>query len=188
MSPTELTAERSEASLGRVLIAAAQIAEWVESLGVEICREYAGQTLDLVVVLEGGRKFAADLVRAVRTSVELRVHFVQASSYGRSTVSTETVRLSGDREFQLHGAQVLVVDDIVDSGHTARALLDSLSRQGADSVRLAALLSKPDRRVVDVPVDYVGFEIPDEFVVGYGMDYGGAFRNLPDIHVLDEPR
>ena len=178
----------SEASLGRVLVTTSEIADRVWSLGAKIRRDYAGQTLHLVAVLEGGKVFASDLARAIGPDVDVLTHFVRASSYGEGTVSGGTVRVSGAEMLALAGASVLLVDDIVDTGHTAREVLDRLHRRGAASIRFAAFLSKRHRRVVNVPVDYLGFELPGKFVVGYGMDFAGSFRGLPDVRVLDRPR
>ena len=184
MSPSATEPEGPKSRLGRVLASGAAIAERVRALGAEIGKDYSGETLHLVIVLEGASVFAADLARAILPGVDLKPHFVRASSYGQGTCSSGRVRVNGGGSLALADSHVLLVDDIVDSGRTARLLLDRLQRAGPRSVRFAALLSKPSRRVVDVRVDYFGFEIPDEFVVGYGMDHAGAFRDLPDIRVL----
>ncbi len=157
-------------------------------MAAEIRRDYAGKTLHLVTVLEGGKVFARDLARAIGPDVELPIHFVRASSYGEGTVSAGSVRVTGAETLALAGESVLLVDDIVDTGHTAREVFERLRRRGAASIRFAAFLSKRQRRVVNVPVDYLGFELPGKFVVGYGMDHAGRFRGLPDVRVLDEPR
>lgn len=172
-------------ALGRVLLRGADIAERIRLIGETIRLDYAGKTLRLVVVGEGGRVFGRELEKAVRPEVDVRTSVLIASSYGRDTTSSGHVRLSGAERIDVAGSHVLLVDDIVDSGQTARVLLELLRDRGPKSLRFAALLSKEDRRVADVRVDYVGFEIPDEFVVGFGMDYGGAFRDLRDIRILE---
>ncbi len=174
--------------LGRVLLSGAEIDERVRAMGATIRRDYAGQVLHLVVVAEGGQVFGEALKGAIGPDVDVRMNIVHALSYGNATASPGQVRVHGVDQLDVAGGQVLLVDDIVDSGHTARTLLELLGGLGAASLRFAALLSKPDRRVVDVRVDYVGFKIPDEFVVGYGMDYAGAFRDLPAIHALAASR
>ena len=184
MSPSVTEPEGPKYRLGRVLASGAAIAERVRTIGAEIGKDYSGRTLHMVIVLEGAGVFGADLARAIGSGVDVKLHFVRASSYGRGTCSSGRVRVNGGGSLAFADSHLLLVDDIVDSGRTARLLLDRLHRAGPRSVRFAALLSKPSRRVVEVPVDYYGFEIPDEFVVGYGMDYAGAFRDLRDIRVL----
>ena len=184
MSPSATKPEGPKSRLGRVLVSGAAIAERVRAMGAEIGKDYSGRTLHVVIVLEGAGVFGADLARAIVPGVDVRLHFVRASSYGQGTCSSGRVRVNGGGSLGLADSHVLLVDDIVDSGRTARLLLDRLHRSGPRSVCFAALLSKPSGRVVEVRVDYQGFEIPDEFVVGYGMDHAGAFRDLPDIRVL----
>ncbi len=168
--------------LGEVLIAAEEIERRVETLAAKIDCDYPAGRLHLVVALKSACFFASDLARAVRR--DLSLEFLQASSYGSGAESSGRVAISSDHELDIGGARVLLVEDIVDSGRTANALIAHLAQRGAESVRMAALLSKPDRRVIDVRIDYLGFEIPDRFVVGYGMDYDGCYRNLPDIRFL----
>ena len=168
--------------LGEVLIAADEIERRVRTLAAAIDRDYSDGRLHLVAVLKGACFFAADLARAMRC--DLSLEFVQASSYGAGAESSGQVAVSYGGELDIDGARVLLVDDIVDSGRTAGAITAHLAQRGAESVRIAALLSKPDRRVLDVSIDYLGFEIPDRFVVGYGMDYAGRYRNLADIRTL----
>lgn len=187
MSSAAMDAVKARARLGRVLVPADAIAHRVRLMGDQIAGDFDGQTLHLVAVLEGAKVFATDLAQAAAPHVDLKRHFVEASSYGQCTRSSGPVRVRGLQQLAIAGAAVLLVDDIVDSGRTAQHLLELLRRAGARSLRFAALLSKPSRRTVDVPVDYVGFEIPDEFVVGYGMDHAGAFRDLPDVRALTMP-
>ena len=168
---------------GPVLITSNEIAARVKSLAAEISRDYEGKRVKVGVVLSGAMIFAADLVREV--SLDVEIFFLQASSYGDRTVTSGHVQVRRDVGLDLAGAHVLVVDDIIDSGQTAKALLDDLRSLGPATLRMAALLNKQSRRRVEVQADYVGFELPNKFAVGYGMDYGGAFRHLPSVHSLD---
>lgn len=171
---------------GPVLFTSNEISARVKSLADEISRDYERMRIKRIkvgVVLSGAMIFAADLVREIRLDVE--IFFMHASSYGDRTVTSGRVRVRRDVEPDLAGAHVLVVDDILDTGRTAKALLDDLSSLGPATLRIAALLNKQSRRGVDVQADYVGFEVPNKFVVGYGMDHRGAFRHLPDVHALD---
>lgn len=172
-------------------LSAREIAERVDAMAEAVARDHPSSPADdplwLVGALKGAVFLLADLARAVsaRTDRPIVVDFVRTSSYGAGTRSTGEVRFVQDVEGEIAAADVVIVEDIVDSGHTARMLLDHFAARKARSVRLAALLSKPDRREVEVGVDYLGFEIPDRFVVGYGMDYAEQYRHLPDIRVLD---
>ena len=168
--------------LGRVLIGADAIADRVKALAAEIDRDSDGLAFQMVVVMDGAWMFSSDLVRLIQSDVI--VSFVKASSYGHRKVSSGGVRVEGGSSFEVQRDAVILVDDIVDSGETAQTLISLLDDAGAGSIRFASLLSKPSRRTVDVAIDYLGFEIPNEFVVGYGMDYCGAFRDLPDIRIL----
>ena len=168
---------------GPVLIASAEIAARVRALADEISRDYENKRVKVGVVLTGAMIFAVDLVREV--SLEVEIFFLQASSYRDSSFTSGRVRVRRDVELDLAGAHVLVVDDILDTGGTAKALLDDLSSLGPATLRMAVLLNKQSRRRFDVQADYVGFEVPNKFVVGYGMDYAGAFRHLPDVHAVD---
>ena len=169
-------------ALGPVLIGADAIGDRVKALAAEIDRDFNGMAFQMVVVMDGAWMFAADLVRLIQSDVV--VSFLKASSYGHRKVSGGAVRVEGGSSIEVQRDAVILVDDIVDSGETAQTLISLLNDAGAAPIRLASLLSKPSRRTVDVAIDYLGFEIPNEFVVGYGMDYSGAFRNLPDIRVL----
>jgi hypoxanthine phosphoribosyltransferase len=170
-----------------VLIPADRIAARVAELGERIARDYAaeGCVPHLVCVLKGGCMFLSDLMRAVELPVT--VDFIAVSSYGAGTSTSGEVRVTKDLDQSLEGRDVLFVEDIVDTGLTLSYLVDSFRRRGARSVRVAALLDKAGGRHVDVPLDYVGFEIPDEFVVGYGLDYAERYRNLPYIAVVRSP-
>ncbi len=166
-----------------VLIPEEKIADRVKELGKEITRDYEGKTVHLVCVLKGAYTFMADLARAIDVTVTL--DFLAVSSYNEGTSTSGEVRLTKDLDSGLEGLDVIIVEDIADTGLTLRYLYNMLQRRGPKSLKIVALLSKPSRRKVEVPVDYVGFEIPDRFVVGYGLDVDQKYRNLPYIAVVD---
>jgi hypoxanthine phosphoribosyltransferase len=168
---------------GQALVAEKEIAARVAELGRAITRDYAAANLVLVGVLQGAIPFVADLMRAL--SIDLTVDFLRASSYGSGTTSSGTVRLVTDLTVDIADRHVLVVDDIVDTGHTLAALKRALEARGPRSVRTCVLLDKTGRRETEVTIDYVGFTIPNVFVVGYGLDYDGLYRNLPYVATLD---
>ena len=165
-----------------ILYSQEQLATRIRELGAEISKDYANESVVLVGVLKGAIVFYTDLARTIDDSVDVSFDFISCSSYGDGTTSTGVVRILKDVE----GKNVLVVEDIVDTGTTLHYLLDNLKARGAKSVRLAALLNKPERRKMDVDVDYVGFTVPDYFVVGYGLDYAEQYRQLPYIGILKE--
>ena len=165
-----------------IMLTEEQVDNRIREIGEEISRDYAGRTVHLICVLKGGSFFMTELAK--RISVPVSLDFMSVSSYGGSTKSSGVVRIVKDLDEPLEGKDVLVVEDIVDSGRTLSYLLDMLKDRGPASVKLCTLLDKPDRRVVDVNVDYTGFKIPDEFVVGYGLDYDQKYRNLPYIGVV----
>lgn len=167
-----------------ILLSEEEIQKRVAELGAEISRDYKGEPVVLVCVLKGAIVFFADLVRHIEGDVSL--DFISCSSYGSSTVSSGVVRILKDLDRPIEGKHVVVVEDIVDTGTTLSYLLQNLQSRKAKSVRLASLLNKPDRRKVDVHVDYQGFVIPDEFVIGYGLDYDEQYRQLPYIGILKE--
>jgi hypoxanthine phosphoribosyltransferase len=167
------------------LITATQIQERVAALGAEIARDYAGRNPLLIGVLKGAMVFLADLVRAA--DLRLGLEFMAISSYGASTRSSGEVKIVKDLDVPIEGRDILVVEDIVDTGLTLSYLLANLESRGARSVKLAALLNKQERRLREVPIDYLGFDIPDAFVVGYGLDFAERYRNLPYIAVLKDP-
>lgn len=167
-----------------VLLTKEQIDKRVAELGAQISKDYAGKELVLVGVLKGSVVFLADLARAITCPV--RLDFMSCSSYGNSTQSSGVVRILKDLDSSIEGKHVLVVEDIVDTGTTLNYLLENLKARKAASVKLATLLNKPERRKVHVNIDYNGFDVPDEFVVGYGLDYAELFRNLPYIGILKE--
>jgi hypoxanthine phosphoribosyltransferase len=167
-----------------VLLTEAQIRDRVASLAAEIERDYPeGDDIHLVAVLKGGFMFMADLVRAMSTRVSM--DFMAVSSYGKGTKSSGQVMVLKDVGSSLEGRNVIIVEDIVDTGLTLHYLLDIFKARAPRSVRTACLLSKPSRRQVDVHVDYIGFTIEDHFVVGYGLDYAEQYRNLPYIGLMD---
>ncbi len=155
----------------------------IQEIGDQISRDYAGRQVHLVCVLKGGSFFMCELAK--RITVPVSLDFMSVSSYGRDTKSSGVVKIVKDLDDSLMNKDVIVVEDIVDSGRTLSYLLEMLGDRGPNSLRLCTLLDKPDRRVVDVKVDYTGFEIPDEFVVGYGLDYDQRYRNLPYIGVVE---
>jgi hypoxanthine phosphoribosyltransferase len=167
----------------RVLIPAEDLGARVRELGGRIREDYAGQTPMLVGVLKGAVVFLADLMRAIEAPCEC--DFIAVSSYGASTRSSGIVRLTKDLSVSIEGREVLIVEDIVDTGRTLAYLLRNLETRQPRSLRVCALLDKASRREVPVPLHYVGFTIPDEFVVGYGLDYAGLYRNLPHLAVLE---
>lgn len=167
----------------RVLFTADEIACRVAELGREISAEYAGRNLVVLVLLKGSFIFAADLIRAI--ALPLRVEFLGLASYGAGTKSTGVVQITQDLTSPIVDEDVLVVEDIVDSGLTLSYLLRQLDTRGPRSVKVCAMLHKPVRTQQEVPIHYLGFTIPDEFVVGYGLDHAQAYRNLPYIGVLD---
>ena len=169
--------------LKSILVTREEITEAVDKLGKAITEDYQGKELLLVGILKGSVVFFADLMRSIDLPVE--TEFMAVSSYGASTKTTGVVNLVKDLTIDITGKHVLIVEDIVDSGMTLSYLKKYLSTRGAASIKLATLLDKPERRRVDLHADYSCFTIPDEFVVGYGLDYAEKYRNLPDIGVLD---
>lgn len=167
------------------LFSAGAIQARISGLGAEIARDYAGRNPLLVGVLKGACVFISDLLRAI--DLQLGIEFIAISSYGSSTRTSGEVRLVKDLDVAVEGRDILVVEDIVDTGLTLSYLLSNLRARGAASVKLVAMLDKYERREREVPIDYVGFKIPDAFVVGYGLDYAERYRNLPYIAVLKDP-
>ncbi len=165
-----------------VLISHEQIAERIKEIAQEISHKYAGQDLMMIGILRGAVIFMSDLARAIDPSVGLTMEFMKASSYGASTQSSGKVAITQQPTMEIKDRQIIIVEDIVDTGLTLKRLREYFAAHGAKSVEVCVLLDKKDRRVVDVPVEYTGFVIPDEFVVGYGMDFDEKMRNLPSIH------
>jgi len=167
----------------RVLLTEEQVDTRIKALGEEISRDYEGRQVHLVCVLKGGSFFMCELAK--RISVPVSMDFMSVSSYGADTKSSGVVKIEKDLDEPLNGKDVIVVEDIIDSGRTLSYLLELLKDRNPNSLRLCTLLDKPERRVKKVDVDYTGFEIPDEFVVGYGLDYNQRYRNLPYIGVVE---
>jgi hypoxanthine phosphoribosyltransferase len=183
-SSAQITSEFSNPNL-EVLISEERIRTRIRELGAEITRDYAGRNPLLIGVLKGACFFLSDLMRAIDTRVG--IEFMAISSYGSSTRTSGEVRIMKDLDVPIEGRDILVVEDIVDTGLTLSYLLANLESRGAASVKLAALLDKFERRQKEVKIDYLGFKIPDEFVVGYGLDFAERYRNLPFIAVLKNP-
>jgi hypoxanthine phosphoribosyltransferase len=173
-----------ERGVGETLIDAERLQARIRELGREISEDYAGRELLLVGVLKGAVFFMADLMRAIRVPCE--IDFMAISSYGASTDSSGVVRILKDLDINIEGRHVLVVEDIIDSGLTLSYLVRNLEAREPASLEICALLTKPERREIDVPVRYTGFEIPNRFVIGYGLDFAERYRNLPYVGVLDE--
>jgi hypoxanthine phosphoribosyltransferase len=172
-----------EAAVGEVLVTAEDLQRRVAELGEEISRDYAGRSLLLVGVLKGAVFFLSDLMRFIDIPVE--VDFMAVASYGSATDSSGVVRILKDLDAAIEDRDVLIVEDIVDSGLTLQYLLRNLGSRNPRTLEVCALLTKPERRKVDLPTRYVGFEIPDRFVVGYGLDYAERHRNLPFVAALE---
>lgn len=168
-----------------ILISSEEIQKRISELGAEIARDYAGKNPLMIGVLKGACTFLSDLMRA--TDIELGIEFMAISSYGAAMRTSGEVRILKDLDVAIEGRHILVVEDIVDTGLTLNYLLANLKSRGAASVKLAALLDKFERREKEVPIDYLGFPIPDKFVVGYGLDFAERYRNLPYIGVVKNP-
>lgn len=168
--------------LEHVLITEEELREAVSRLGAQISKDYRNKKLKLISVLKGSVIFLADLARCIDTSLEM--DFMAVSSYNSGVKTSGVVRIIKDLDKPIEGNDILIVEDILDSGMTLRYLLDMLRERGPASIKIATLLDKPDRRQTDVQSDYVGFVVPDEFVVGYGLDYNEKYRNLPYVGVL----
>lgn len=166
----------------KVLLTEEQIAARVQEMGRQITEEYTGKDLVVIVLLKGAAWFATDLTRAI--ALPLRVDFMVASSYGNGTSTSGNVKVKLDISENIAGKDVLLIDDIIDSGVTFAAISDMLRQWKPATLKTVALCDKAERRVNGLEADYVGFKIPDEFVVGYGLDYAGDYRNLPYIGVL----
>ena len=167
----------------KVLIDEKEVSEKIRAIAEKINEDYAGEDLHVVCILKGGVFFMCELVKHI--TVPVTHDFMYVSSYGDGTVSTGRIKLIKDLDEPIEGKNVLIVEDILDTGRTLHHLMALLQTRNPKSLRLCTLLDKPDRRVIEVPVDYVGFRIPDLFVVGYGLDYAQNYRNLPYIGVVD---
>ena len=167
----------------RELISEEDVAAKVKEIGAQITKDYEGKAVHLICVLKGGVFFTCELAKRIEVPVSL--DFMSVSSYGDDTKSSGVVRIVKDLDQPLEGKDVLIGEDIIDSGRTLYYLIDILKKRNPKSVHLCTLLDKPERRVCDVKVDYTCFDIPDEFVVGYGLDYAQKYRNLPYIGVVE---
>lgn len=167
----------------RILLSEEEVDVRIQAIGEQISRDYAGKSVHLVCVLKGGSFFLCELAK--RITVPVSLDFMSVSSYGSETKSSGVVKIVKDLDESVRDKDVIVVEDIVDSGRTLSYLMEMLRDRGPASLKLCTLLDKPDRRVIDVDVDYTGFQIPDEFVVGYGLDYNQMYRNLPYIGVVE---
>lgn len=167
----------------RVMLSEEEVDKRIQELGEQISKDYEGKVIHLICVLKGGTFFMCELAK--RITVPVTLDFMCCSSYGASTKSSGVIKIVKDLDEPILGKDVLVVEDIVDSGNTLSYLLENLSSRGPKSLALCTLLDKPERRVKEVKVDYTGFEIPDEFVVGYGLDYAQKYRNLPYVGVVE---
>lgn len=167
----------------RVLLSETEVDKRIQEIGEQISKDYEGEEVHLVCVLKGGSFFMCELSK--RITVPVSLDFMSVSSYGSGTESSGVVKIVKDLDEPLQDKNVIVVEDVVDSGRTLSYLLEILKNRGPKTLKLCTLLDKPQRRVVDVSVDYTGFEIPDEFVVGYGLDYAQKYRNLPYIGIVE---
>ena len=167
----------------KVLLSEEEVDARIQQVAAKISKDYAGREIHLICVLKGGVFFTCELAK--RITVPVSLDFMSVSSYGDDTKSSGVVKIVKDLDQPLIGKDVLIVEDIIDSGNTLYYLMDVLRQRKPASLRLCTLLDKPDRRVKDVHVDWTGFEIPDEFVVGYGLDYAQKYRNLPYIGVVE---
>ncbi len=173
----------SKLKVGRMMLTEEEIQQQVEKLAEQINQDYPEGELIVVGILKGCFVFVSDLVR--RLKADIKVHFMQVSSYGDGTVSTGNIQIKKDLDIDIAGKHLLLAEDIIDSGNTLSQLIPILKERKPASVKVCTLLSKPSRRQVEFEADYTGFEIPDEFIVGYGLDCGESFRQLPYIAVVD---
>ena len=167
----------------RVLLTEEEVDKRINEIGAQISRDYEGRSIHLICILKGGVCFTVELAK--RITVPVSFDFMSVSSYGSSTKSSGIVKIVKDLDEPLKGKDVLIVEDIIDSGRTLHYLIDVLKKREPNSIKLCTLLDKPSRRVKEVHVDYTCFDIPDEFVVGYGLDYDQRYRNLPYIGVME---
>lgn len=171
------------AEMIRTLITEEEVDRRIEELGKQISADYAGKQVHLICILKGGVFFMCELAK--RITIPVSLDFMSVSSYGDGSVSSGIVKIAKDLDESLEGKEVIIVEDIIDSGRTLAYLFEILKKRGPKSMSICTLLDKPERRERDVKVNYVGFVIPDEFVVGYGLDYAQKYRNLPYIGVIE---
>lgn len=168
----------------RVMYSESELDKRIRELGRQISEDYAGQSIHMVCVLKGASTFACELAK--RITVPVYFDFIKVSSYGNDTLSSGNIKIHKDVDDSVEGDNVIIIEDIIDSGRTLASLLELFRERKPKSLKLAVLLDKPQRRVTPVKVDYTGFEIPDEFVVGYGLDYAQKYRNLPYIGIVEQ--
>lgn len=173
-----------EKDIKKILINEEELMKRIKELGEEITNDYKDKELVLVGILKGAVIFLSDLAKNIK--LPLGIDFMAVSSYGLSSMSTGEVKIIKDLDDSVLNKDILLVEDIIDTGYTLAYLADNLSKKNTNSVKIVSLLDKVDRRSIDVPVDYIGFEIPDEFIVGYGLDYAERYRNLPYVAALKE--
>ncbi len=169
---------------GEVMIGKEELNERIRELGAEISRDFKGESILAICVLKGAVIFMSDLIREL--NVETKIDFMAVSSYGASTESTGVVRILKDLDSNIEGENVIIVEDIIDSGLTLKYLKEYLMARNPKTLKICTLLDKPERRVADVKADYIGFSIENKFIVGYGLDYNQMYRNLPYISYLEE--
>lgn len=168
----------------KVLIEEEKIQEKIKEIAKRVEQDYEGKEITLICILKGSTFFTVDLAKRINKNV--KIEFIQVSSYGSSTVGSENIELKLDLKESIEDKDVIVVEDIIDTGRTLSYLIEHLKQRKPKSIKLCTLLDKPERRLYDVKVDYTGFEIPDKFVVGYGLDYDELYRNLPYIGYIGE--
>ena len=168
----------------RVLVSEEEVGKRIKEVGEQISKDYEGQEVHVICVLKGGVFFMCELAK--RISIPVSMDFMSVSSYGNEKQSSGIVKIVKDLDEALEGKNVIIVEDIIDSGRTLSYLVEILKKSNPKSLKICTLLDKPERRVTDVKVDYVGFAIPDEFVVGYGLDFAQKYRNLPFIGVVED--
>ena len=174
-----------EYKIGKTLISEEKLQAKIKELGEQLSRDYAGKQLICVCVLKGAVIFLADLIRHISPEVDVRIDFLAISSYGASTKSSGVVQIQKDLSTDIYGKNVLIIEDIVDTGLSLKYIKSLLLERRPQSLAICVLLDKPDRRKETVKVEYTGFTIPDEFVIGYGLDYAGMFRHLPAVFIAD---
>jgi hypoxanthine phosphoribosyltransferase len=184
MSSTPSVSEFNNPNIA-IMLTAEEIQHKIKEIGAAIARDYKGRKPELICVLKGALVFMSDLIRAI--DLELAIDFIAVSSYGKGTRTSGEVRIVKDLDEPLEGRDIILVEDILDTGLTLSYLVNNFRARGATSIKIVTLLNKPERRKAPIEADYVGFTIPDEFVVGYGLDFAERYRNLPYIGVVKEP-
>lgn len=173
-----------EKDIKSILISEEEVQERIKELGIEVTEDYKDKDLMIVGILKGAVVFMSELCKRIDLPIDM--DFMSVSSYGKSSESTGEVKINKDLDGSVQGKDILIVEDIIDTGLTLSYLTDNLKKRGASSVKIITLLDKPGRRNIEVKVDYLGFEVPNEFIVGYGLDYAEMYRNLPYVAALKE--